>query len=90
MEVYHEAVDGGSKAKELGELVVSTRHVDTTGGAEDQVGDFGFGLAPFLYGLCGSLFAKFGDFHHNHVLPSVQGRCHELAQIGIVLEDFFG
>ena len=70
--VHHEALDGGAEAQELGELVVGAGHVDTASGAEDQVGDLGLGLAPFLDGLGSSLFAQSRDLNNHHVLPCIQ------------------
>ncbi|KAK3020789.1 hypothetical protein RJ639_047745 [Escallonia herrerae] len=51
--VHHEPLDRGAEAEELGELVVGAKHVDAGGGADDEVGDFGVGLAPLLDGLGG-------------------------------------
>lgn len=70
--VHHEALDRGAEAEELGQLVVGARHVDAAGGAEDQVGDLGLGLAPLLDGLLGGFLTQLGNLHHHHVLPGVQ------------------
>ncbi|KAI3794209.1 hypothetical protein L1987_36838 [Smallanthus sonchifolius] len=58
--VHHEAFDQRAEAEEFGEPVVGTGHVDSGGGAEDEMGDVGFGFAPFLMALTASSFPSLG------------------------------
>ena len=40
--VHHEAIYGGTKVKELDELVINIEHVDAADDAKDKMGNLGF------------------------------------------------
>jgi len=70
--VEHQTTSSELKAKELDELVISPKHVNTIGSAENDVGDLGFRLTSLSYGFDSNSFSQHRHLNCEYILTSVK------------------